>query len=131
MAQKELGLRSRASSSASVTNAPIPSSTPASAFSSTGGVKARPRSQSTLSARTASTLADRYLSFLQLAQGVLGLIGDGELVDVAGEGMGEQPDEGAAAGRTVKSASDYSYCADVYAGEGWRIIGDAGGALHF
>lgn len=90
----------------------------------------RPRSQSTLSARTASTLAERYRGFLQLAPGVQGLIGEGELVDVVGEGMGEQQDE-AAAGRAVKSASDYSYCADVYAGEGWRIVGDAGGRLPY
>lgn len=128
MAQKELGLRSRASSSASLTSSPVPAFSTPSTFSGVGGGKARPRSQSTLSARTASTLADRYLGFLQLAPGVLGLIGEGELVDVAGEGMGEQQDE-STAGRAVKSASDYSYCADVYAGEGWRVIGDAGGGL--
>ena len=28
---------------------------------------------------------------------------------------------------TIKTASDYSYSASSYAGEGWRIIGDAGG----
>ena len=127
MAQKELGLRSRASSSAS--SPPSPASGAPSAFSGVGGGKARPRSQSTLSARTATTLADRYLGFLPLAPGVLGLIGEGELVDVAGEGMGEQDES--MAGRTVKSASDYSYCADAYAGEGWRVIGDAGGASCF
>ncbi|KAI0724125.1 FAD/NAD(P)-binding domain-containing protein [Fomitopsis betulina] len=127
MAQKELGLRSRASSSASVSPlmSPAPLFSAPSAFSGADGGKMRPRSQSTLSARTASTLAERYRGFLQLAPGVQGLIGEGELVDVVGEGMGEQQDE-AAAGRAVKSASDYSYCADVYAGEGWRIVGDAG-----
>ncbi|KAH9918791.1 uncharacterized protein B0H18DRAFT_661236 [Fomitopsis serialis] len=131
MAQKELGLRSRASSSASPSCSPAPSFTnPAAA---PGSASARPRSLSTLSTRTASTLAERYLGFLQLAPGVRELIGEGALVDVAGPGMGmgvgsehERAWSGGEEARAVRSASDYSYHADVYAGEGWRLVGDAG-----
>ncbi|CCM00155.1 uncharacterized protein FIBRA_02183 [Fibroporia radiculosa] len=105
MNQKQLGLRSRASSSASTASAAM-----------------RRRSQS-LSTATKSALAERYLSFIELAPGVLDLIGDGKLVGVEEEveGMGVYGD-----GPPVKSASDFSYSADAYAGEGWRIIGDAG-----
>ncbi|KZT69721.1 FAD/NAD(P)-binding domain-containing protein [Daedalea quercina L-15889] len=131
MAQKQLGLRSRASSSASASasNAPSPAppfSIPAAFAASASAGKARPRSMSTLSTRTASTLAERYLGFLQLAPGVLDLIGEGELMDVAGDGMGAEQEAQGEAARAVKSASDYSYHADVYAGGGWRLVGDAG-----
>ena len=47
------------------------------------------------------------------------LIGDGELVDHLG------PDGGSPS--LVHSASDYSYSVDRHAGDGWRIVGDAGG----
>jgi len=132
MAQKQLGLRSRASSSASPSCSPAPTFvSPAAA--SPGSANARPRSLSTLSTRTASTLAERYLGFLQLAPGVRELIGEGTLVDVAGPstGMGvgsehERAWSGGEEARAVRSASDYSYHADVYAGEGWRLVGDAG-----
>ncbi|KZT04732.1 FAD/NAD(P)-binding domain-containing protein [Laetiporus sulphureus 93-53] len=104
MDKKQLGLRSRASSSAStVQTPPLPGK--------------RHRS---LSTRTSSTLAERYQSLLQLAPGVLKLIGDGELV-----GMDENCAEGGE-GPAVRSTSDFSYSANTYAGEGFRIIGDAG-----
>ena len=32
---------------------------------------------------------------------------------------------------SARSASDFSYSADEYAGDGWRIIGDAGGTKTF
>ncbi|GBE80947.1 FAD/NAD-P-binding domain-containing protein [Sparassis latifolia] len=103
MHQKQLGIRSRASSLASA----VPQMT---------GHARRP----SLSSQTSSTLADRYLSFLELAPGVVDLIGDGELMKVCEDGLNE------AEVPFARSASDYSYSADTYAGEGWRIIGDAG-----
>ncbi|TFK47870.1 FAD/NAD(P)-binding domain-containing protein [Heliocybe sulcata] len=86
-----------------------------------------------------SNLTNKYLESLKLAPGVMKLIGDGFLV--GGQvnqaidpdapigvmedldfteplpGMGKAP---------VKSASDWSYSAACYAGEGWRVAGDAG-----
>jgi hypothetical protein len=41
-----------------------------------------------------------------------------------GATMVKKPDIG-----LVNSASDYSYQSAVYAGPGWRVIGDAGGKL--
>ncbi|KAM5533745.1 hypothetical protein V8D89_012618 [Ganoderma adspersum] len=101
MDQKQLGIRSRASSSAS---SPL-----------LGG--RRP----SISSRTASTLASRYVSFLQLAPGVLDLIGDGELATVKTEEDDSEEEPPAA-----RSASDYSYSATEYAGPGFRLVGDAG-----
>ena len=96
MEQKQLGMRSRAASSA----------TPPAG----GGEPAPPPS-----------LADRYLTFLHLAPGVQALLGeDAVLARVRDEG-GDAP--------AARSASDFSYQADRYAGEGWRIVGDAGGAF--
>ena len=103
MDQKQLGIRSRASSSAG--NSPF-----------LGG--RRP----SISARTASTLAERYVSFIQLAPGVLDLIGDGELVAVKTDEDSEEEESPVA-----RSASDYSYSATEYAGPGFRLVGDAGG----
>ncbi|EIW62958.1 FAD/NAD-P-binding domain-containing protein [Trametes versicolor FP-101664 SS1] len=105
MDQKQLGIRSRASSSAS--------------GSPSLGNSVR---RDTLSARTSSTLAERYLSFLELAPGVLDLIGDGELVSLKTD---EDDDEDAEI-PVARSASDYSYSASHYAGPGWRLVGDAG-----
>ncbi|RPD58673.1 FAD/NAD(P)-binding domain-containing protein [Lentinus tigrinus ALCF2SS1-6] len=102
MDQKQLGIRSRASSSA---GSPHP-----------GGGR-----RGSISARTASTLADRYVSFLQLAPGVLGLVGDGELVSVKTDENDSEEEPPVA-----RSASDYSYSAGEYAGPGFRIVGDAG-----
>ncbi|KAI0644720.1 hypothetical protein C8Q79DRAFT_912671 [Trametes meyenii] len=103
MDQKQLGIRSRASSSAS-------------GSPSLGGGR-----RDTLSARTSSTLSDRYLSFLQLAPGVLDLIGEGELVTLKTDEDDEEEECPVA-----RSASDYSYSASEYAGPGWRLAGDAG-----
>ncbi|KAJ8488641.1 hypothetical protein ONZ51_g3445 [Trametes cubensis] len=104
MDQKQLGIRSRASSSAG--GSPSLSNVP----------------RDSLSARTSSTLAERYLSFLPLAPGILDLIGDGELVTIKTEGEDDEEAEGPMA----RSASDYSYSATEYAGPGWRVVGDAG-----
>ncbi|RDX55249.1 FAD/NAD(P)-binding domain-containing protein [Lentinus brumalis] len=102
MDQKQLGIRSRASSSAG--SPPL-----------NGGRR------DSISARTASTLADRYLSFLQLAPGVSSLVGDGELVSIKTDEEDSQEEAPVA-----RSASDYSYSAAEYAGPGFRIVGDAG-----
>ena len=106
MDQKELGVRSRAASSA--TTNPMPASSSSS-------------SEGHANSRMHSTLADRYLTFLHLAPGVQALMGeDAELINVVDEN-GNAP--------AARSASDFSYSAEEYAGCGWRIIGDAGGAL--
>lgn len=69
-------------------------------------------SQKVYNATAGSTVAlpARYLASLNLAPGVVKLIGKGMLV--AG---------------SVKSASDFSYSAPFYAGPNYRIVGDAGG----
>ncbi|KAI0633487.1 hypothetical protein C8Q77DRAFT_791625 [Trametes polyzona] len=103
MDQKQLGIRSRASSSAG------------------GSPSLGSARRDTLSARASSTLAERYLSFLQLAPGVLDLVGEGELVSIKTD-QEEEDEEGPMA----RSASDYSYSASQYAGPGWRLVGDAG-----
>jgi flavine halogenase len=105
MEQKHLGIRSRAASSA--TTEPIPASS--TSFSS-----------STSQARQHVSLADKYLTFLHLAPGVQALIGDEAVLEKVSDENGETP--------AARSASDFSYSADSYAGEGWRVIGDAGGA---
>jgi hypothetical protein len=59
---------------------------------------------------SAPSARDFYLEQLKLAPGLLEIISkDGKLAS------------------DVKSASDYSYSATSYAGEGYRIVGDAGG----
>ncbi|KAF5325854.1 hypothetical protein D9611_000019 [Ephemerocybe angulata] len=57
-----------------------------------------------------SALVTKYISSIGLAPGVVNLITQSGLMD-----------EG-----SVKSANDFSYSSDSYAGEGYRIIGDAG-----
>ncbi len=58
----------------------------------------------------------RYLSALDLAPGVKQLLGpDGVMLREDSESD------------TVRTASDYSYSASYYAGENFRIVGDAGG----
>lgn len=58
---------------------------------------------------SAPPLQTYYREQLRLAPGILQFIGTGEL-------------------RTdIRSASDYSYSASSYGGEGYRIVGDAGG----
>ncbi|TFK44432.1 FAD binding domain-containing protein [Crucibulum laeve] len=59
---------------------------------------------------TNSTMIARYISNLSLAPGLLKLITESGRMD-----------EG-----SVKSASDFSYSAPSYAGNGYRIVGDAG-----
>jgi len=66
-----------------------------------------------------SSSTQRYLEILELAPGLKKLLGDGKLVDH----LGSSEDGGS----LVHTASDYSYSADSYAGDGWRVIGDAGG----
>ena len=90
--------------------------------------------------RKASALADKYLSFLNLAPGVLELIGeegvlvkvdeDGKEVGVATDAEKGEAAEGADV-PVARTASDYSYSASKYAGKGYRIIGDAGGTPVF
>jgi flavin-dependent dehydrogenase len=59
-----------------------------------------------------STIVARYIALFKLAPGIVKLItNEGSLVD-----------------ESVRSASDYSYSAPSYAGPGFRIAGDAGGA---
>ncbi|KAF7339986.1 FAD/NAD P-binding domain-containing protein [Mycena venus] len=53
------------------------------------------------------TLAAHYLDQLKLAPGLMGLLGEGELVS------------------EIKSAGDYSYSATNYAGPRFRLVGDA------
>ena len=66
-----------------------------------------------------SSATQRYLEILELAPGLKKLLGDAKLIDY----LGSDGDNGG----SVHIASDYSYSADRYAGDGWRIIGDAGG----
>lgn len=65
----------------------------------------------TLCSSSDSHLLIRYLSNISLAPGVVKLITPSGVLD-----------EG-----SVKSATDFSYSAPSYAGNGYRIIGDAGG----
>ena len=60
-----------------------------------------------------SHLIARYIASIGLAPGVVKLITQSGVMD-----------EG-----SVKSACDFSYSADFYAGEGYRIVGDAGGMM--
>lgn len=66
---------------------------------------------------TKSSMVSRYRSYLHLAPHLLKLIGDGTLVSKSPEA--NEP--------LIRSASDFSYSADKYAGDGYRIAGDAGG----
>ena len=51
---------------------------------------------------------------------VQALLGPGATLECVADETGAAP--------AARSASDFSYAADCYAGEGWRIVGDAGGA---
>jgi flavin-dependent dehydrogenase len=66
-----------------------------------------------------STLASRYRSHFVLAPGLLKLIGNGVLTTKAGTEDGK-------VSPLVRSATDFSYSADKYAGNGYRLAGDAG-----
>ncbi|KAH8087882.1 FAD/NAD(P)-binding domain-containing protein [Cristinia sonorae] len=115
MDQKQLGMRSRACSTA--TNSTQGSTTP---------VETRPQ----IPSRKASALSDRYLSFLQLAPAVLELIGEEGVLVKVGEDGAEETEENIFKSSiptpTARTASDYSYSATKYAGKGYRVIGDAG-----
>jgi flavin-dependent dehydrogenase len=75
-----------------------------------------------------ASVKERYLARLALAPGVMHLIGaDGRLVGPPRHNH-DSGEEGEGEGK-VHSASDYSYSSvGGYAGEGWRVVGDAGGA---
>ena len=77
------------------------------------GVVLKEESSKAKKAASGNDSRAHYLSQLQLAPGLLKLLGDAKLV-------GE-----------VKSAGDYSYSSNQYAGPGFRIAGDAGGAFSF
>ncbi|KAG9311921.1 hypothetical protein JVU11DRAFT_8182 [Chiua virens] len=68
-----------------------------------------------------STLCKRYRALLALAPSLVQLIGTGTLVAKHAEG-----DPRGGADLVVRSAADFSYSAARYAGEGFRIVGDAG-----
>jgi len=69
-----------------------------------------------LASSTDSNVTHRYLSHLSYAPGVLRLVTEqGTLVSKKG----------------VRSANDFSYSAPSYAGNGYRIVGDAGGKKNF
>jgi len=61
---------------------------------------------------TTASLKEHYLRQLKLAPGVVKLVADGELVD-----DGVSP--------AVRAASDFSYVATNYAGDHYRLVGDA------
>lgn len=73
-----------------------------------------------------SKIAAKYLYMLENhAPGVLDLIKGGTLLQKNEAKMGTHGIE--TVDGPVRSASDFSYSAPSYAGEGYRIIGDAGG----
>lgn len=113
---KTLGVRSRASSFGSA---------PSAARDSPGPQRPALRKE------VSSSLDNRYLTMLDLAPGVLELIADGVLVSVRNgeedEARKEAGIQGEDEGPMARTASDFSYSADRYAGERWRVIGDAGG----
>ena len=66
-----------------------------------------------------STAEQRYLKGLDLVPGLKRLLGSkGKMI----RGEGELS--------TVRIASDYSYSASSYAGENYRIVGDAAGRFY-
>lgn len=165
MDQKQLGIRSRAASSASVSGfcPPPPSSLPTTFPASLFGGARNTRGAHDENGRGYEesgradgrpTLADKYLTFLLLAPGVQALIGpeavlervrddaddddddDDEDEDETASGEMNEDNEGrkrdnrekrAKEAPFARSASDFSYSAERYAGEGWRLVGDAGG----
>ena len=83
------------------------------------------------------SLTSRYRSYLPLAPGLVELIGDGILTTkpVSPPNSPNGNDSSANDFRSneplVKSATDFSYSADQYAGNGYRIVGDAGCKFDF
>jgi flavine halogenase len=78
------------------------------------------------------SLTSRYRSYLPLAPGLLELIGDGVLTTKpvsppnSPNGSDSTANDFKSKEPLVKSATDFSYSADQYAGNGYRIVGDAG-----
>ncbi|KIM75794.1 hypothetical protein PILCRDRAFT_98861 [Piloderma croceum F 1598] len=78
------------------------------------------------------SLTSRYRSYLPLAPGLLELIGDGVLTTKpvsppnSPNGSDSTANDFRSKEPLVKSATDFSYSADQYAGHGYRIVGDAG-----
>jgi hypothetical protein len=78
------------------------------------------------------SLTSRYRSYLPLAPGLLELIGDGVLTTKPASppnspnGADSTANDFRSNEPLVKSATDFSYSADRYAGRGYRIVGDAG-----
>lgn len=81
---------------------------------------------------TTPSLTTRYRSYLSLAPGTLKLIGDGVLTNKpvsppsSPNGTDSTGNDLKSNEPLVKSATDFSYSADQYAGNGFRIVGDAG-----
>lgn len=80
----------------------------------------------------APSLTIRYRSYLHLAPGLLELVGDGVLTTKPISPPNSPNGDDSTANNIksneplVKSATDFSYSADRYAGNGYRIVGDAG-----
>lgn len=67
----------------------------------------------------------RYQTLLSLAPNLFSLIGDGTLISKSScNALRSSTDP------LVRSAADFSYSAPRYAGNGFRIAGDAGGTWH-
>ncbi|KAK7691668.1 hypothetical protein QCA50_005067 [Cerrena zonata] len=152
MDQKQLGIRSRAYAAATGQSVPFPaastsnpifapstptSSTPSSSKSDGADSPNNENKQGT------SNLAERYLSFIPLAPGVLKLIGEkGKFVGIDEDytviseytspfsddhpGPKDSQNEKGKDVPMARTASDFSYSCGRYAGDRWRIIGDAG-----
>ncbi|KIK61206.1 hypothetical protein GYMLUDRAFT_43286 [Collybiopsis luxurians FD-317 M1] len=81
-----------------------------------------------------SSLVQRYLANLRLAPGLIRLLSGKDLGGVSEDGeptseeeeVIDMPLSATLEPDSVRSASDFSYSAPVYAGGGYRIIGDAG-----
>jgi flavine halogenase len=84
------------------------------------------------SSSSTPSLTSRYRSYLSLAPGLLELIGDGVLATKpvsppnSPNGSDSTVNDFKSNEPLVKSATDFSYSADQYAGNGYRIVGDAG-----
>ena len=148
MDQKQLGVRSRAFASTSPSSeptVPFPSASTSNPIfascypnaSSSSSPNHTPTSETPGSGPSKSNLAERYLSFIHLAPGVMKLIGErGKFVGIDEEynvvkeytasSSHEPHDEKVVP--MARTASDFSYSCNRYAGDRWRIIGDAGGA---
>jgi len=78
--------------------------------------KSNAKKQASKEAGEDTSLSAHYLRQIKFTPIIDGLLKDATMV--------KKPDIG-----LVNSASDYSYQSAIYAGPGWRVIGDAGGKL--